>query len=610
MKLRTKLIVSFTLVIVLLLIIGGTSQYFNNKINNQVIVENRGAVKELEISGQLESNLYQSLINSQYYLDEPYRSTLSTNQRRSTPTIDKIRSNVRTSVQGIRRNLQEIEKLFQDDDYAQFLSQQKRDTSMILLRELKSKVMFYNSLIEQSVGYEQGNFQDGKEFLVVTIEPFFRNSLLPLVERFRSQIRSNLDQEVAQLKSRLSRYSNILLGATLLALLFAIMLGYVLYKSITIPIKFLADATQEIGRGNLEKRIEVKTDDEIGQLGTSFNRMAENLNKITFSKEYIDDIVESMGDALIVTDEQARIKKINSATSSLVGYSSSELIDQPLSIILTGKNKKELMSLGKRSKLDNYETHFKLKNGERLPVSLSKAFIHDNEGKIQGLVCVASDITERKKSEQIIRNSLKEKEILLSEIHHRVKNNLAVISGLLQMQIWETDNEIAEGVLQDSQMRVKSIALVHEKLYQSKNLSSIAFDTYILELLEGIENMYQNSKTDVTFKTDIAPVIFNINQAIPCSLLLNELVVNAYKHAFNGRSKGEISINLREENGLIILKVKDDGVGLDGQNNSDSKKSLGMSLINTLVEQLKGDIKAYSDGGASYKITFKLKDIT
>jgi len=608
LKLKTKLIVSFACVIGLLLIIGGTSQYLNNRIKNQVIEENRQAVMELEISGQMESDLYQSLINAKYYLDEPYRRSLNNNQNELSLSIEKIKSNVRASLQEISSNLQLIEPLFREKGPSQTFSNQARDTSLVILDDLKNGIKFYNSLIEQALSYGEENIANGGEFLVITVEPFFRNSLLPKVDQFRTRIQMNLEQQEALLNSRLNRYSNILMVAIFIAFLLAIIVAYVLYKSITIPIKSLANATQEIGRGNLKKRIPVKTDDEIGQLATSFNRMAENLNKTTFSKEYVDDIIESMGDALIVTNEQALITKVNSATNDLLGYSD-ELINQPLSIFLTGKDAEKLMSLGEDESMDNYETQFVRKDGTLFPVSLSKAIIHNNDGSVQGLVCVASDISERKKSEETIKKSLKEKEILLAEIHHRVKNNLAVISGIIQMQIWDAENESAEEVLQDSQMRVKSIALVHEKLYKSKTLSSIKFDNYIQDLINGIKKTYNHSEFQVTFETDIEPINFNINQAITCSLLLNELIVNAYKHAFDGRNEGTISIAMQEVDDLIILELKDDGIGVDGYSIWDDKQSLGMSLVKTLVQQLKGDIEEYGGGGASYKISFKREQV-
>lgn len=608
MKLRTKLIASFTGVIILLLAIGGASQYFNDQIKDQVIDESKGAVQELQVSARLESYLFQSLVNTQYYLDEPFRETLSINQRESTLSVEKIRENVRASIQGIQNSLNYMEAILKSDENSLLLTEKAQKNSLHILEELRTRVLFYNSLIQQAISYKEGNFEDGKEFFVVTIEPFFRNNLLPLVEQFRSQIRTNLDNQVGQLNAKLNTYSNILLLATTIAFIFALGLAFMLYRSIASPIQLLVEGTQEIGRGNLEKRIEIDSNDELGQLGMSFNRMAENLNKITFSKEYVDDVIESMGDALIVTDENAHITKVNTRATMLLGYSVDELTGTPLATILADKDKKNLLSLDDISIKDNYETSFILKNGKRVPVSLSKAFIHNNDGSIQGIVCVASDITKRKEAEQVIQNSLREKEILLAEIHHRVKNNLAVISGLLQMQIWEAENETVEGVLKDSQMRVKSIALVHEKLYQSEDLSHIEFDKYINELLEGIEQTYRHEDTDVRFETDIEPVIININQAIPCSLLLNELVVNAYKHAFVNSSKGLIYIQLKRDDSMIELLVKDDGVGLDDSIKSSGSSSLGMSLINTLVKQLNGKIESHNDGGALFRLTFELPD--
>lgn len=591
-----------------MLAIGGASQYFNDKIKDQVIDESRGAVQELEVSAQMESYLYQSLVNTQYYLDEPFRETLNINQRESTLSVEKIRENVRASVRGINKSLRDMEAFLKSDENSKLLTPKAKESSLEILEELRTRALFYNSLIQQAIHYEEGSFQDGKEFFVVTIEPFFRNNLLPLVEQFRSQIRTNLDQQVGQLNEKLDTYSNILLIATIVAFIFALGLAYMLYKSIASPIQTLVAGTQEIGRGNLEKRIEINSNDEIGQLGTSFNQMAANLNKITFSKEYVDDVIESMGDALIVTDEKAHITKVNSAATKLLGYSVHELLEAPLAMILIEKDQDQLLALDHESRKDNYETKFVLQNGDLLSVSLSKAFIHNNDGGIQGIVCVASDITKRKEAEEVIQNSLREKEILLAEIHHRVKNNLAVISGLLQMQIWETDNDAAESVLKDSQMRVKSIALVHEKLYQSEDLSHVEFDKYINELLEGIEKTYRHSNTDINFITDIEAVTISINQAIPCSLLLNELVVNAYKHAFKNADKGTIFVTLKREGEKVELEVKDDGVGLKKSIDGDS--SLGMSLVNTLVRQLNGKMEASNNQGASFKLTFELDGTT
>lgn len=610
MKLSTKLISSFTVVIVLLLLIGLASQYFNEKIKNRVVDESQAAFQISEISGEMEAYIYESFINAQYYLEEPYRATLEENLQDSLTSIESVKRRVGISLQGMNLAIKRIERLLNQENNINFTSEQARQDYKNTLGQLRKGIEFYNSLMQQLLNYERGNFDQARELLTVTLEPYYNNKLLPLVERFRSQIRANLSDQVGMLDDRLDRYSRILWIATLIAFVFSLVLAYLLYRSITKPIHSLVQATEEVGRGNLEKRIDVQSTDEIGQLGKSFNRMAENLNRITFTKEYVDNIIESMGDALIVTNKEGNIIKVNSATATMLGYRGRELIGEPLAEVFADGGQPELFSIDKFVVIENYETNFVRKNGKAFPVNLSKAVIKNADGSVQGLVYIASDITERKKQEKMIKESLEEKEILLAEIHHRVKNNLAVISGLLQMQRWETENSAAKNVLQDSQLRVKSIALVHEKLYQSENLSSIQFEQYVEELIKGINKTFSNSQTDISFHIDIEPIVFSINKAIPCSLLLNELIVNVHKHAFDHVDKGEVRITLWKENSHVRLVVKDNGKGLKELSGDKAKaSSLGMSLIQTLVSQLEGDIDFYNDDGATFDITFKEENI-
>ena len=180
------------------------------------------------------------------------------------------------------------------------------------------------------------------------------------------------------------------------------------------------------------------------------------------------------------------------------------------------------------------------------------------------------DITEREKSEETIRTSLKEKELLPVEVHHRVKNNLAVISGLLELQSLSVDDLKVNRALKDSRLRIQSIALVHEKLYQNENLSEIEMDPYIHELVESLKNSFKSDLINIHFNFDIDPISLIITQAIPCGLLVNEIITNAYKHAFNDRKEGKVDITLRIEKGVITLSIKDDGVGLENLKHTSS----------------------------------------
>lgn len=205
---------------------------------------------------------------------------------------------------------------------------------------------------------------------------------------------------------------------------------------------------------------------------------------------------------------------------------------------------------------------------------------------------------------QDLQDALREKEVLVKEVHHRVKNNLAVISSLLQMQIWESEDGPTRQVLQDSQLRIQSISLVHEKLYQSDNMAQVNFREYVEELLEAIERTYEEAGNHIRIETDITNVEMTVNLAIPTSLILNELVTNAYKHAFNGREEGRIRVQVDRTGSGMVLEVRDNGAGLPDDFGEGQDSSLGMSLVSTLTKQLSGEIEAYTEEGAVFRITY------
>ena len=228
------------------------------------------------------------------------------------------------------------------------------------------------------------------------------------------------------------------------------------------------------------------------------------------------------------------------------------------------------------------------KRNKRIPVLFSEAELINGNGEIVGTVCVATDITERKEADEQVIKSLKEKDVLLSEIHHRVKNNLAVISGILQLQVYETKNEEVEKALTESQSRIQSISLVHEMLYHSDTLSFIDYRTYVHDLVQAITSMHINDDKNITVNSKVDEISLDINQAIPCSLLLNEIIVNSFKHAFKGKKEGEISIFMTEKGGILNLVVEDNGVGVESIHGA-KPQSLGTTLIHTLTSQLRGE---------------------
>ncbi len=220
-----------------------------------------------------------------------------------------------------------------------------------------------------------------------------------------------------------------------------------------------------------------------------------------------------------------------------------------------------------------------------------------------------NDITERKRTERLLQASLQEKETLLKEIHHRVKNNLQVISSLVNLQSEAIDDPGLWGYLRDIRDRVRSMALVHEKLYQSEDLACVPFDSYVGSLLNYLGRAYTTSGTAVRLTMDLQPVRLSVEKAVPCGLILNELFTNAFKHAFRGRSQGEITTVLHTDaDGTIRLRVGDDGVGLPPGLDWRRSRSLGLRLVQMLAGQLNATLELDRDGGTAFEISFRLPE--
>jgi two-component sensor histidine kinase len=212
-------------------------------------------------------------------------------------------------------------------------------------------------------------------------------------------------------------------------------------------------------------------------------------------------------------------------------------------------------------------------------------------------------IEERKQSEKAIKNALAEKNVLIAELHHRVKNNLAIISGLFSLKISDNLHEDAKNVLLESRNRVRSMALIHNRLYDSNHLTDVKFDEYIHELIKEIKASYPASSGSVTINTNISQASLNVNAAIPCGLILNELLTNCYKHAFKDQENGQIDIAFLQNNNQFVMTVKDNGSGLPPQYNK--KQSLGVTVIEALSEQLEGDFNFSNNNGACFELKFK-----
>jgi two-component sensor histidine kinase len=219
---------------------------------------------------------------------------------------------------------------------------------------------------------------------------------------------------------------------------------------------------------------------------------------------------------------------------------------------------------------------------------------------------LAMEIAERARSEEMLRASLTEKEVLLKEVHHRVKNNLQIVSSLLDLQFAKTHDEEALLALRSSQDRIKSMALVHEKLYQAKDISRIDFSGYIESLIGHLSSSHMADPEQISVRMEIGDVKLPIDKAIPCGLIINELVSNSFKHAFPQWRKGVVTIRLHaDELGTVTLVVADDGVGLPPGMDFRNTESMGMQLVNMLTSQLHGEISLSNEKGVAFTIRFE-----
>jgi PAS domain S-box-containing protein len=212
---------------------------------------------------------------------------------------------------------------------------------------------------------------------------------------------------------------------------------------------------------------------------------------------------------------------------------------------------------------------------------------------------------ERQQSEQI-KSALEEKEILLREIHHRVKNNLQIISSLLSLQMIQSEESGIARMLQDSRSRVRAMALIHEKLYQSEDLARVPMAGYLQDLGRHLFSSYGVDSKHIVLRIDARDTALDVDTAIPCGLIVNELISNSLKHAFPGKEGGEIHVAVRlEEGGLGVLSVCDSGIGLPDDFDICDTQTLGLRLVSTLARQIDGTIKVDGKRGAAFQLTFR-----
>ena len=339
--------------------------------------------------------------------------------------------------------------------------------------------------------------------------------------------------------------------------------------------------------------------------------------------------VESSDDAIVTRSLEDIIISWNKGAEQIHGYSAEEILGKNISILepdnLKGEMKQFSEKIKQGKKIQHYETTRLKKDGTIINVSVTLSPVFDASGELVAISAIARDITERINAE---KSMAKAEDARKKEIHHRIKNNLQVISSLLDLQADKFEDENVREAFRESQSRVLSMSLIHEELYKGEGTDTLDFSAYLQKLAENLFQTYSLSSQNIRLYVDLEEnASFNMDTVVPLGIIINELVSNSLKHAFQGRDGGEIRIKLRrEENGKcinsieggkgeccksisFILTVSDDGIGIPESLDLENLETLGFQLIASLVDQLDGELKLKRSNGAEFTIRFTVTEI-
>ncbi len=363
------------------------------------------------------------------------------------------------------------------------------------------------------------------------------------------------------------------------------------------PVVAFAARARRIGRGELMQSEALQRRDEVGDLSRAFDEMAATLRRTTVSKDYFDNVLQSMADMLLVVDGDGRVVTANPSCLAELGCEEAALRGTRIEALLPdfagpGDPASAVSSDAKRW----HALH--RPGGGEIPVRVSAAPLREAGGAPSGTVFVMQNVAGRLAAEKQVERSLGEKEILLREIHHRVKNNLQIISSMLNLQAARSDDLDTREVFHESEVRIRAMALVHEQLYRSGDLAHVDLARYLDTLAQQVIRYLARGNCRVDVQVDDAVREVSVDQAIPIGLIVNELIANAVRHGMAAADEGRVSVSLTGNAAARVLSVSDNGPGFPADLDIETTDSLGLKLVQALTGQLGGRLSMTSEGGA------------
>ena len=348
---------------------------------------------------------------------------------------------------------------------------------------------------------------------------------------------------------------------------------------------------QAVGRDVTDRKIAVEA---LQESENRFRMLGENVPGVIY---------------LCKNDSRWTMLFLNDAVEELTGYPKEDFLEDKRSFVdlYHPDDTKNIFAQVNEALASRNPFHFiyriKHKNGQwRWVNEVGVGIWHNDE--LQMLEGYLTDITEFKRTEETLRQTLEEKETLLREVHHRVKNNLVLLNGLLHLQQSTVkDKKYVYDSLESAKSRIQSIGKVHQLIYQSKGVSEIDFSDYIREIVNEMAKTYRPEKSKIKIQFELEPILLDMDRAIPFGLIVNELLMNVFRHAFPGRREGTIQISLRSSDGLKTLKISDNGIGMPKQLMTGESETFGLKLIKMLTQQIKGDLQYIKDNGSTFVIS-------
>jgi len=417
-----------------------------------------------------------------------------------------------------------------------------------------------------------------------------------------------------------------------LALIVSVILGYFTSRWIAEPVSHLKSSVIALSQGEWPEQSGESGITEIDDLKISFFQMSgrlkeliENLNieikerKLTEgalreSEEKYRDLIKLSNSIILRLDNDGKIKYANDYALNFFGYSMGDLLEKNVVGTLvpktdkSGRNLEDMIHdlLKNPEQFERNENENIRKDGTHAWIVWSNRGIPDAYGKSKEILCIGTDITERRLADLEVKRLLNEKEIILHEVHHRIKNNMNTIAGLLYLQSVSIENEQASAALKDAHNRVLSMMLIYDKLFRSADFHSIFTGNYLRELISGISSTFPDSG-NVKIETKIDDCIMNSNALVPVGIIINELITNSFKYAFPVSGNGLIEISfLKSGEKSYVIIYKDNGIGVPESIVIGESKGFGLNLVYLLTKQMNGTIDIIRDNGSSFIIKFSV----